>query len=37
MLNGDFSGNWTNIFLLRTIRRKVTARPAGRTAVLLPE
>jgi hypothetical protein len=37
MLNGDFFGNWTNFFLLRTIRRKATARPAGQTAVLLPE
>jgi hypothetical protein len=37
MLNGDFFGNWTKIFLLRTIRRKATARPAGQTAVILPE
>jgi hypothetical protein len=37
MLNGDFFGNWTKFFLLRTIRRKATARPVGQTAALLPE
>jgi hypothetical protein len=37
MLNGDFFSNWTNFFLLRTIRRKATARPADQVAALLPE
>jgi hypothetical protein len=37
MLNGDFFGNWTKNFLLRTIRRKAAAPPAAQTAALLPE
>jgi hypothetical protein len=37
MVNGDFFGNWTKIFLLRTIRRKTTARPVGQTAAILPK
>jgi hypothetical protein len=37
MLNGDFFGNWTKIFLLRTIRREAATRPADQTAALLPE
>jgi hypothetical protein len=37
MLNGDFFGNWTKFFLLRTIRRKATTRRTDQTAALLPE
>jgi hypothetical protein len=36
MLNGDFFGNWTKFFLLRTIRRKAAARPGRQTAALVP-
>jgi hypothetical protein len=37
MLNGDFFGNWTKIFLLRTIRRKAAAPLGAQTAALPPE